>query len=67
LAIPRFAIHGLEIPGFEILIVIMQHFRIFDLNKNGNIDGLEIPKAAANMNGKKRVPWKASSHESEFP
>ena len=32
--------------------LIMQHFRTFDLDKNGKIDGLEILKAAANMNGK---------------
>lgn len=32
--------------------LIMQHFRNFDLDKNGKIDGLEILKAAANMNGK---------------
>ena len=31
--------------------LIMQHFRLFDLDKNGKIDGLEILKAAANMNG----------------
>jgi len=30
--------------------LIMQHFRNFDLDKNGKIDGLEILKAAANMN-----------------
>jgi hypothetical protein len=33
--------------------LIMQHFRNFDLDKNGKIDGLEILKAAANMNGMK--------------
>merc|ERR1712001_264085 len=30
--------------------LIMQHFRNFDLDKNGKIDGLEILKAAAEMN-----------------
>ena len=33
--------------------LIMQHFRNFDLDKNGKIDGSEILKAAANMNGMK--------------
>lgn len=32
--------------------LIMQHFRNYDLDKNGKIDGLEILKAAANMNGR---------------
>ena len=32
--------------------MIMQHFRNYDLDKNGNIDGLEILKAAHKMNGK---------------
>ena len=32
--------------------LIMQHFRNFDLDKNGYIDGLEILKAAIRMNGK---------------
>ena len=31
--------------------MIMQHFRNYDLDKNGNIDGLEILKAANRMNG----------------
>jgi hypothetical protein len=31
--------------------MIMQHFRNYDLDKNGNIDGLEILKAANKMNG----------------
>ena len=31
--------------------LIMQHFRNFDLDKNGYIDGLEILKAAIRMNG----------------
>ena len=31
--------------------MIMQHFRNYDLDKNGNIDGLEILKAAHKMNG----------------
>lgn len=31
--------------------LIMQHFRNYDLDHNGKIDGLEILKAAANMNG----------------
>jgi hypothetical protein len=31
--------------------IIMQHFRNYDLDKNGNIDGLEILKAANRMNG----------------
>merc|ERR1712029_1263714 len=30
--------------------LIMQHFRNFDLDKNGKIDGLEILKTAAEMN-----------------
>jgi len=30
--------------------LIMQHFRNFDLDKNGYIDGLEILKAAIRMN-----------------
>ncbi len=35
--------------------MIMQHFRNYDLDKNGNIDGLEILKAAHKMNGKCNV------------
>ena len=31
--------------------LIMQHFRSFDLDKNGYIDGLELLKAAIKMNG----------------
>ncbi len=31
--------------------LIMQQFRNFDLDKNGKIDGLELLKAAAQMNG----------------
>ena len=31
--------------------LIMQHFRNYDLDKNGKIDGLEILKAVAEMNG----------------
>ena len=31
--------------------LIMQHFRGFDLDKNGYIDGLEILKSAIRMNG----------------
>ncbi len=31
--------------------MIMQHFRNYNLDKNGNIDGLEILKAAHKMNG----------------
>jgi hypothetical protein len=38
--------------------LIMQHFRNFDLDKNGKIDGLEILKAAANMNGMKLRSFK---------
>ena len=32
--------------------LIMQHFRNYDLDKNGKIDGLELLKAALIMNGK---------------
>ena len=32
--------------------LIMQQFRNFDLDKNGKIDGLELLKAAAQMDGK---------------
>ena len=32
--------------------LIMQHFRNFDLDKNGYIDGLEILKSAIRMNGR---------------
>lgn len=31
--------------------LVMQHFRNYDLDKDGSIDGLEIMKAAHKMNG----------------
>ena len=49
--------------------LIMQHFRNYDLDKNGKIDGLELLKAALIMNGKEvkndpvvPLQWKGAEH-----
>ena len=45
--------------------LIMQHFRNYDLDKNGKIDGLELLKAALVMNGKDILNFRAQTSDSK--
>jgi len=44
----------------------MQHFRSYDLDKDGSIDGLEIMKAAHKMNGELVIVFKFLFSDEHF-